>query len=362
MNIGMASPYSWDFPGGVNRHVEQLSAYLRQAGHRVTVIAPGGRESDEFHSAGKSFSVHFNRSVANLSFGPRTAAAMKRFLREKKFDLLHLHEPLIPSASLLALHYADCASLATFHAAREGGSRAYSLGRPLLGRLARKIDVRVAVSGPALELVSRYFPGPYRIIPNGVDTSQYSPQGKKLPGLEPGLFYLLFVGRADPRKGLDVLLEAFPNIYRSRPEVRLLVAGVENPVKRTEGVIWLGRLSDEQVPMAYRSADILVSPALGSESFGIILIEAMASGVPVVASSIPGYRAVVDDGVQGRLVRPGNSDDLARGIREMIEDEAALADMSEAALRKSRHYSWERLVPQVEEAYEEAMAAHGRAD
>jgi phosphatidylinositol alpha-mannosyltransferase len=112
MNIGMVSPYSWDFPGGVNRHVEQLSAYLRQAGHRVTVIAPGGRESDEFHSAGKSFSVHFNRSVANLSFGPRTAAAMKRFLREKKFDLLHLHEPLIPSASLLALHYADYASLA----------------------------------------------------------------------------------------------------------------------------------------------------------------------------------------------------------------------------------------------------------
>jgi phosphatidyl-myo-inositol alpha-mannosyltransferase len=361
MNIAMISPYSWDFPGGVNRHVEQLSARLRENGHYVTMVAPGGEESKEFHNAGKSFSIRFNRSVANLSFGPRSAAAMKGFLKENGFDLLHLHEPLIPSTSMLGLHYAECATLATFHAAREGGSRAYALARPLLGKLARKIDVRVAVSRPALELVSHYFPSDYRIIPNGVDTSQYSPQGEKLPGLDPGLFYLLFIGRAEPRKGLDVLLEAFTRIRKARPEARLLVAGVENPTEKMDGVIWLGRLTDDQVPMAYRSARLLVSPALGSESFGIILIEAMASGVPVVASSIPGYRAVVDDGVQGKLVTPDSSDGLADTIIRLIENEDMLKEMSAAALHKSREYSWDKLVSLVEKAYSEAIAAHGRA-
>ena len=360
MNIAMVSPYSWDFPGGVNRHVEQLSSQLRERGHQVMVIAPGGRESDEFHSAGKSFSIRFNRSVANLSFGPLAAAGMKRFLKEKKFDLLHLHEPLIPSTSMLALHYSDCANLATFHAAKEGGSAAYAAARPLLKLLARKIDLRVAVSEPAARLISRYLPGNYHIIPNGVDTSQYSPQGPPLPGLDPNLFYLLFVGRDEPRKGLDVLLEAFPKIRKSHPEVRLLIAGMANPTRKMDGVLWLGRLTDEQVPMAYRSAKMLVSPALGSESFGIILIEAMASGVPVVASSIPGYRTVIDDGIQGRLLPPGSSDELAGAVSGLIEETAVLADMSAAALRKSQEYSWQRLVLQVEEAYQEAIASHGR--
>src|SRR4030042_2578556 len=154
MNIGMVSPYSWDFPGGVNRHVEQLSEQLRRRGHKVTVIAPDGRESEDFHNAGKSISIRSNRSVANLSFGAASAARMKRFLSGKELDLLHLHEPLIPSTSMLALHYSNCANLATFHAAREGGSRAYSLARPLLRPLVRKIDVRVAVSESAKQLIS----------------------------------------------------------------------------------------------------------------------------------------------------------------------------------------------------------------
>ncbi|OFW70054.1 MAG: hypothetical protein A2V52_04425 [Actinobacteria bacterium RBG_19FT_COMBO_54_7] len=360
MNIGMVSPYSWDFPGGVNRHVEQLSEQLRRRGHKVTVIAPDGRESEDFHNAGKSISIRSNRSVANLSFGAASAARMKRFLSGKELDLLHLHEPLIPSTSMLALHYSNCANLATFHAAREGGSRAYSLARPLLRPLARKIDVRVAVSESAKQLISGYFPGDYRIIPNGVDTSEYSPDGQALPGLDPGRFHLLFIGRPEPRKGLDVLLDAFPEIHKNHPEARLLIAGVENPIRKMEGVIWLGRLSDEQVPMAYRSARLLISPALGSESFGIILIEAMASGVPVVASSIPGYRAVVDDCVQGRLVQAGDSDDLAAAVIALIEHEDTLREMSEAALQKSREYSWQKLALLVEEAYREAIDLHGR--
>lgn len=360
MNIAMISPYSWDFPGGVNRHIEQLSDHLRGRGHRVTIVAPDGGESAEFHSAGRSFSISFNQSVAHLSFGPRVAARLKHFLEEKSFDLLHLHEPLIPSTTLLALHYSRSANLATFHAAREGGSLAYSVGRPLLGPLARKLHVRVAVSPAALQLISRYFPGESQIIPNGVDTRIYSPQGDILPGLESGLFYLLFVGRHEPRKGLKILLEAFPKLRATHPEVRLLVVGVQNPIGRIEGVLWLGRLRDDQMPLAYRSAHVLVSPALGWESFGVVLIEAMASGVPVVASDIPGYRAVVDDAVQGFLVPSGDPDALARVLGGLVANREILYGMSEAALKKSQEYSWERLVIKVEAAYQEALARQGR--
>lgn len=355
MNIAMISPYSWDVPGGVNKHVEQLSEYLRRRGHDVTVAAPGGCENGEYHRVGDSFSIRFNRSVANIAFGPRVTRDLKRFLEARDFELLHLHEPLVPSASMLALHYSRCANLATFHAAKEEGSRAYALARPLLEPMMRKIDVRVAVSEAARELVSRYFPGDYRIIPNGVDTARFSPDGDRLPGLEDGLFYLLFIGRAEPRKGLEVLLEAFPKIREKNPEARLLVAGAESPVRKMDGVIWLGRLTDGQVPMAYRSARLFVSPALGSESFGIILIEAMASGVPVVASGIPGYRAVVEDGRQGRLFSTGSSEELARAVIELMGQPNTLSRMADAALAKSRQYSWEVLVPRIEEAYMEAI-------
>jgi phosphatidylinositol alpha-mannosyltransferase len=360
MNIGMVSPYSWDFPGGVNRHVEQLSSYLRRRGHQVTIIAPGGHDGEGFFSVGGSFAVSFNRSVAHLSCGPRVAARVKRFLSESPFDLLHLHEPLIPSVSLLALFYSRSANLATFHAAREGGSLGYRLARPLLDPLADRLHLRAAVSPVALELVSRYFPGEYRIIPNGVDTRIFNPNGPTLGDLDPGAFYLVFVGRAEPRKGLEVLLEALPSVRAMHPEVRLLVIGVEGNSREVEGVVWLGRLRDELIPAGYRSAQIMVAPALGRESFGVVLIEAMACGLPVVASDIPGYASVVEDGVQGVLTPPGDAGGLAGALLDLIEDEARRETMAEAALKRSVEYSWDRLVGMVEEAYEEALERHGR--
>lgn len=360
MNIGMVSPYSWDFPGGVNRHVEQLSEHLRGRGYRVQVIAPGGETSEEFFSVGGSFAISANMSKANISFGPRVAARIKRLLREESFDILHLHEPLIPSSSMLALIYSGCANLATFHAAREEGSLGYRLARPLLERLARRIDVRAAVSPAAEDLVSRYFPGEYRILPNGVDTGLFAPEGTGLDGLEQDAFNIVFVGRSEPRKGLDVLLQALPQVREDHPEVRLLVVGVEKPATRYEGVTWLGRIPDDLVPAAYRSADIMVSPALGMESFGIVLVEAMASGLPVVASDIPGYRAVLEDGVQGVLVPPGDPTALAGALIELIEDEARRRAMSAASLRRAGEFSWERLVEDVEGAYAQAVEIHGR--
>ncbi len=359
MNIGMVSPYSWDFPGGVNRHVEQLAEHLRGRGHRVTVMAPGGRSGEGFFSVGGFFAVTANQSRANISFGPRVAWHIRRLLREMPFDLLHLHEPLIPSASMLALAFTRCAVLATFHAAREDGSTGYRLARPLLRPLTRKIDVRAVVSPAARDLVSRYFPGEYRILPNGVDTARFSPAGPTLEGLEKGAFNLVFVGRDEPRKGLDVLLRALPLVRESHPDVRLLVVGVDGNGREREGVVWLGKLPDGLIPAAYRSAETMVSPALGMESFGIVLIEAMASGLPVVASDIPGYRAVLEDGVQGTLFPPGDHEALARALNVLIEDEAARKEMGSAALARAAVFSWENLVGDVEAAYHDAISIRG---
>lgn len=360
MNIGMVSPYSWDFPGGVNRHVEQLSGHLRRRGHLVTIVAPGGCNGEGFRSVGRSFAISANRSVANISFGPRVAARIKRLLREEAFDILHLHEPLIPSSSMLALIYSRCARLATFHAAREGGSLGYRLARPMLQPLARRIEVKAVVSPAALDLVSHYFPGEYRALPNGVDTNLFKPEGPILEGLGDDSFNLVFVGRAEPRKGLDMLLEAVPLVREVHPEVRLLVVGIEEGPEKREGVVWLGRLADDLIPAAYRSASIMISPALGWESFGIVLIEAMACGLPVVASDIPGYRYVVEDGVQGTLVPPGDSRALATALLELVEDESKRKAMSGASVRRAEMYSWDKLVVEVEEAYEEAVERHGR--
>lgn len=406
MNICLVSPYSWDVPGGVNRHVGQLAACLRERGHRVTVLAPGGGAKEGFYSAGRSFPVPANRSVANICFGPGVAARVRRFLASADFDLLHLHEPLIPSVSMLALLYSRAANVGTFHAAREGGSLGYFLARPVLKPLAERLHLRTAVSRAAVELVSRYFPGEYRILPNGVDTRRFNPRGvnlfqltekahltgrgfpgaaageggstasrdggkggeegfaggmegclpePKLPQLDGDAFYLLFVGREEPRKGLQVLLEALPRVRRNHPEVRLLVVGAEGGGRKVEGVTWLGRLPDELLPAAYRTARIMVVPSLGQESFGIILLEAMACGVPVVASDIPGYRYVVREGVEGLLVPPGDAEALASSIAALVTDEGLRSRLAEAGRRRAEEYSWEKLVTSVEEAYGEAL-------
>ncbi len=370
MKIGIVSPYSWTFPGGVNEHVRVLAERLRERGHSVAVLAPldadegpASMEPGGFVSLGRTVPVPANRSTAHLSLYPAGLLKARRGARAGGFDLLHLHEPLIPGSSLAALTGARVPVVATFHAFREGGSRGYALAGPLLRRLARRIDERIAVSEAARSFAGRYFPGDYRIVPNGYDERLFRPGGPaRAPWEGGGEPLLLFVGREEPRKGLPVLLEALPRVLEAHPGARLEIAGAEAvsgsllkalPPAARSRVACLGRLSGEELAEAYRRAWLMAAPSLGQESFGIILAEAMGSGAPVICSDIEGYRAAA--GEAASLVRPGDAAALASGIIDLLGDPGKLFRRREAGLARAARYAWGRVVEEVEAVYFAAL-------
>lgn len=374
MKVGIVTPYSWSHPGGVNEHIKGLYRQLVSYGHTVRIIAPysgssvpeAGLQIDlqDLLLVGKTLPVRANASTAHIAFGPGIARRLGKFLVSEEFDVLHLHEPLVPSVSMIALLKSRCANVATFHAAREGGSMGYQLARPLLSRILNRVDERLVVSASARALVERYFPGAYEIVPNGVDTSIYTPQVAERPELSGGDI-VLFVGRFEPRKGLPVLLQAWPRVRAQHPGARLAVVGSgsgQDPFaslgeEDLASVLRCGRVSEEEMPSYYRSASLLVSPATGSESFGIILVEAMATGTPVVASDIPGYRDVLGDAGAGVLVPPGDSEALAEEITRLLAEPEKRKAMREAAIARAAIFSWDRVARQVEEVYRTAIEA-----
>jgi phosphatidylinositol alpha-mannosyltransferase len=367
MRLAIVSPYSWSFPGGVNEHIRNLGERLRERGHDVTVLAPLDGVSKQvrppqgFVSLGPTIPVRANRSTAHLSLYPSGLRRAAREAREGGFDLLHLHEPLIPGSCLAALLGAVAPVVATFHAYREEGSRGYALAAPLLRRAARRITVRLAVSEAARSFVSLYFPGEYRVVPNGYDERLFRPQGPP-PWRDDRAPIVLFVGREEPRKGLPVLLRAWERVAGERPEARLLVAGMERvPAWMLKGmspaaadrVTCLGRLTPEGLASAYRQAWLFAAPSLGGESFGIILAEAMGSGTPVVASGIPGYRAVTQEAA--RLVGPGDERELASAIIDLLSRPQELERLREAGLARASRFAWDKVALQVERVYAEAL-------
>ncbi len=377
MKVGIVTPYSWSHPGGVNEHIKGLYRKLREFGHTARIIAPVSGKSapeaglqvdpEDLLFVGRTFPVPANASTANIAFGPGIAGRMGSILEDEGFDLLHLHEPLIPSVSMIALLKSPCANVATFHAAREAGSAGYRLARPLLTRFLQRVDGRIAVSTSAYALANRYFPGLYRIVPNGVDTGIYSPQVEPRPELSEGET-VLFVGRFEPRKGLPVLLEAWPSILAQRPAARLVVVGSGSggdpfaclEKRELASVVRCGRIPDGDMPSYYRSASLLVSPAMGRESFGIVLVEAMAAGTPVVASDIPGYRDVLGESGAGVLFPRGDSAALAEVVARLLAEAETRAAMGRAARARAERFSWDSVARQVEEVYISALEAAAR--
>lgn len=363
MKVALVCPYAWDRVGGVQSHVRSLAGALRARGHDVRVfaphVAPAAVAPEGVTFVGRAVPVPANGSVAALAFGPAVGPAVRRALDDFGPDVLHLHEPLIPSISLLALRNSEVPAVGTFHAAMEW-SFGYGIARGALGPTIRRLAVRTVVSESARALVSRYFPGPYVLTPNGIDGSAFAdaPPARHADGPT-----VLFFSRLEKRKGLEVLIKAIATLPKSVTAPVLVVAGSgpeERAVKSLARslkvrAVWLGRLPDADVASTYRGADVYCAPALGGESFGIVLVEAMAAGTPVVCSDLPGFRAVAEDAAF--LVPPRAHRRLGAALRRVLEDPEKAESMRAAGREVAARFDWERLVPRVEEVYESALTA-----
>lgn len=362
MRIGIVCPYTWDVPGGVVSHVRDLTEALLAAGHEVSVIAPADDDTPLPHyvvSAGRAVPVPFNGSVARLSFGFLSASRVRRWIREGRFDVLHVHEPASPSLGLLACWAADGPIVATFHASFER-SRALSVAGPILQSALEKITARIAVSEKARKTLVEHLGGDAVLIPNGVATERYA-TATPLPGWPGDHGALGFLGRMDEhRKGLPILLRAFEILGRERPGLRLLVAGpgdVADVRSRVSAdlrgrVVVLGLVSEADKVRVLHSVDVFVAPNTGGESFGIVLAEAMAAGAPILASDIPAFRRVLLGGRAGALFPVGDSAALAAAAAELLDDAPRRKQLSGEAKTAVRVYDWSTVARDVVRVYE----------
>lgn len=366
LRIVQVSPYSWDVPGGVQVHVRELASHLRERGHTVQILAPGrhsGRRDDAW-IVGRAIPVRGNGSVARISFGPQVASAVRRAIREARPDIIHVHEPLVPSVSMHTVLQAKVPVVATFHS-NVGRERTSSLWfrmavpmiRPVWNRLAR----RVAVSAAAHDSVtSRMGDGDLRIVPNGVDVQRFASAG---PARLPAGRHLLFVGRLEERKGFRVAVDAFGQLARVYPDLRMLVIGdgserdaVDSLSDEVRGrVEMLGRVDDDRLASYLKAADLYIGPATGGESFGIVLAEAMAAGRPIVASDISGYRDVARNGAEAVLVAPGDAAALVNGVRRVLDDPALARSLGEAGAKRAKEYDWDSVTDRLLAIYREVL-------
>jgi phosphatidylinositol alpha-mannosyltransferase len=365
VRIGVVCPYAWDIPGGVQNHVRDLAEHLIRLGHEVSVLAPADDEAtlpSYVTHAGRAVPVPYNGSVARVNFGFLSAARVRRWLHDGAFDVLHVHEPSSPSLSMLACWAGSGPIVATFHTANQR-SRAMTVAYPILQPTLEKISARIAVSEYARRTLVEHLGGDAVVIPNGVDVGFYERAEPKAEWQtqagEGGT--LAFIGRInESRKGLATLLEAFPEIAVARPGVRLLVLGGGDidevsetlPADVRDQVEFLGRLSDEDKARLLSSVDVYVAPNLGGESFGIILVEAMSAGAPVLASDLDAFGLVLEGGQVGRMFPTGDAHALAKAAIELLGDADQRARLSRAASLAVRRYDWSVVAADLLAVYE----------
>ncbi|GAA4893090.1 phosphatidylinositol alpha-mannosyltransferase [Stackebrandtia albiflava] len=369
MKIGIVSPYSFAVPGGVQGHIRDLAETLTALGHGVSVLAPAERDDpvpDYVVPAGRAIPVPYNGSVARLAFGPIAATRVRKWLRAGDFDVLHVHEPLSPSLSLLACLSARGPVVATFHTAMTR-SRTLAAGKGVAQLVLEKITARIAVSALARRVQVEHLGGGAVEIPNGVMASFFV-DAEPLPGWPGEGGALGFVGRfTEPRKGFGILKDAFVELAGRHPGVRLLVLGPGEPAEVLESVPadvadrieFLGMASDEVKARMLRSVDVYVAPNTGGESFGMILTEAMAAGTPVLASDLDAFRRVLDNGTAGRLFPVGDAAALCASAAELLDDARLRADLARRATEVVADYDWPVVARRVLEVYTAAIEASG---
>ncbi|MGW6390893.1 glycosyltransferase family 4 protein [Streptomyces sp. NPDC055103] len=360
MRIGIVCPYSWDVPGGVQFHIRDLAEHLIGLGHEVSVLAPADDETPlppYVVSAGRAVPVPYNGSVARLNFGFLSAARVRRWLHDGTFDVVHIHEPTSPSLGLLTCWAAQGPIVATFHTSNPR-SRAMIAAYPILQPALEKISARIAVSEYARRTLVEHLGGDAVLIPNGVDVDFFA---RAEPKKEWQGETLGFIGRIDePRKGLPVLMRALPTILAARPGTRLLVAGrgdeeeavASLPAEMRSRVEFLGMVSDEDKARLLRSVDVYVAPNTGGESFGIILVEAMSAGAPVLAADLDAFAQVLDQGGAGELFANEDADALADAAIRLLGDEPRRAQLSARGSSHVRRFDWSTVAADILAVYE----------
>lgn len=366
--IGLVCPYGWDTPGGVQAHIADLAEYLISQGHYVSVLAPTSGDSnlpDYLVSAGKPISIPYNGAVARILFGPIAFARVRHWISEGDFDVLHLHEPAIPSISLLACVAAEGPMVGTFHASAKKQKAIFAIG-PILEPVIEKLTARIAVSEAARSTLTEHLETDAIVVPNGIYAKRLA-NGKENPAW---LHETLgFIGRfEEPRKGLALIIEALPEIIREFPKIRVLVAGPGDAEAFQEKIPshvrsrfeFLGRISEEEKADFLHSISLYVAPNTGGESFGIILAEALAGGAAVVASDIPAFVSLLGDGDYGTLFESENVDSLAKTIIELLHDKDARDAIRIKGKAHAQSFDWDLVAERIYAVYEMSMVGLGK--
>jgi len=372
MKIAIVSPYDFSYPGGVVNHIKSLERHFTRMGHTVKLIAPASSSvngyGDRFIVMGKPRPVPTSGSIARITISPTLSGKVKDILEREKFDIIHLHEPLAPMLCTTVLRFSNSINVGTFHATESRPSYRW-INLIMMMRLYKKwfhrLHGRICVSQPSMDYINKYFPSKFNIIPNGIDLHHFSPDVEPIPEYLDGKKNLLFVGRMEKRKGLDYLIKAYALLKPDYPDVRLIIVGpgtalrkkYERFVKkhRLEDVIFTGGVDYNTLARFYRTADIFCAPATGQESFGIILLEAMATGTPVVASVISGYSSVMTDGEEGLLVPPKQKIALAQALSRLIENTELCRKMGERGRVTAAKYGWEKISLRILDYYTELL-------
>jgi phosphatidylinositol alpha-mannosyltransferase len=372
LRIAQVSPYDFAHSGGVQRHIASLSRELQSRGHEVSILAPCTRNEPavdigdvDLRTFGRSVPVPTAGSIARISFSVWHEWRLKSMLENEKFDIVHIHEPLMPMFALTASRFSPSTTIGTFHAYNEGRGRGYMLWKKVLNRGAIRLNGRIAVSEPAKHFANRYFKGDYTVIPNGLDVDRFSAPVPRPSILKEDAMNLVFVGRVnEPRKGLRYALGAYSLLKWQYPKLRLIVVGAGVPDRESyrimgerslDDVVFVGPVSEEELPGYYQHADIFLAPNTGKESFGFIIIEAMSASTPIVASNISGFASVMTDGKEGLMFPPKDEAAMAEAIKTLIENPALRVQLGVDGRATVNQFRWSHVADSVLNYYNEVQ-------
>ncbi len=369
MKIALVSPYDYAYPGGVVIHIAHLYEQFTGMGHDVRIITPysGSRDSldsQDIIPMGRPVPIPSGGSIARATLSPMLSSPVRAILERERFDIIHLHEPMGSTLTILTLRVSNTINVGTFHACHSG-TMGYRIMSPFVMRWFSKLHGKIAVSKPAMDFIGKHFPGEYAIIPNGIDVEHFSTAVSPIDRFSDGKLNILFVGRLEKRKGLRYLLGAYKRVKQELPNTRLIVVGpgkhqkYEKLVRKAnlKDVVFTGYVPNEDLHTYYQTADIFCTPATGEESFGIILLEAMAASKPIVASAIEGYASVLSHGVEGLMVPPRDEQAIASALIKLLGDETLRREMGARGRLKAEECSWPNVAGRINEYYTSLLNA-----